>query len=150
MLVLAAALPVKGGREEDGGRAAGDHAQIYQAGIHCCQCSPGRGAMLVPSAVISVTCHHGLLPGKSSGTKNIQGRADGVSSLPVLGELARRLTPSGTAAACRHLLLHPAGQGLLSSTGLGGHSSLALLHSFTATLARLSEAVFLSRSEARH
>jgi len=67
--------------------------------------------MLVPSAVIPVTCCCDVLPGKSSGTKNNQGIADGVSSLHVLVELARRLSLAGITAACRRLLSCPAGQG---------------------------------------
>lgn len=52
-----------------------------------------------------------VLPGKSLDTKNNWEIADGVSSLCVLVELARRLTLARTTAACGWLLLGPAGQG---------------------------------------
>lgn len=86
--------------------------------------------MLVPSAVIPVTRHCGMLPGKSSGAKNNWGIADGVSSLHVLVELARRLTPAGTTAACDWLLPRPAGQGqesagLLNRTWRSWHLGVA-------------------------
>lgn len=98
--------------------------------IYRCQCDPGRGATFVPSAVIPVTCRYGVLPGKSSGTKNNWGIADGVPSLHVFVQLARRLTAAGPAAAHGWLLSCPAGQGqesagLLNRTWRSQHLGVA-------------------------
>lgn len=98
--------------------------------IYRCRCDLGRGATFVPSAVIPVTCRYGVLPGKSSGAKNNWGIADGVPSLHVFVELARRLTAAGPAAACGWLLSCPAGQGqesagLLTRTWRSQHLGVA-------------------------
>lgn len=126
----------RGGWRKSGWNSCSVCSRVYQrplqtwAGISCCKCGPGRGATLVPSAVIPVTRCYGVLPGKSSGTKNNQGIADGVSSLHMLVELGGRLTPAGTAAACGRLLCCPAGQGqesagLLNRTWRSQHLGVA-------------------------
>lgn len=94
-----------GGWKKSGWSSCSVRSHVYhqpfqtRTGVYRCRCRPGRGATLVPSAAIPVTRRYGVLPGKSSGTKNNQGIADGVSCLCMSVELARRLTPAGTSAA---------------------------------------------------